>query len=53
MIQIAYEFLAKLRLLTLAGQEGGELLWIGPNSAWRELHSEEESILRDAELAKI
>ena len=50
---IAYELLAKLRLLTLAGCEGGELLWIGTNDAWRQIANEEMSIIRDFELKQI
>jgi hypothetical protein len=50
---IAYQLLAKLRLLTLAGCEGGELLWIGTNESWNLLATEEESILRDWELKQI
>ena len=49
----AYKLLAKLRLLTLAGCEAGELLWIGKNSAWNKLANEEESIIRDWSLTKI
>lgn len=46
----AYQLLAKLRSLTLWGQdEDGELEWCGTSSQW-ELSIEEESILRDWEL---
>jgi hypothetical protein len=48
----AYKLLAKLRLLTLAGCEDGELLWIGPSNKWNELAVEEESILRDWDTKK-
>lgn len=47
----AYELLAKLRLLTLVGQnDEGELEWVGTTKQWKELKYEEESILRDADL---
>lgn len=50
----AYKLLAKLRLLTLVGQnKQGELEWIGNDGAWDRLETEEESILRDYELTKI
>lgn len=50
---IAYELLAKLKLLTLIGTEQGELVWAGDSTKWNKLAIEEESILRDFELAKI
>lgn len=49
---LAYQLLAKLRRLTLWGQdEDGELEWCGTSSQWN-LSIEEESILRDWELTK-
>lgn len=54
MIQKAYELLAKLRCLILAGQNStGELEWIGTGEQWKDVNLEEESILRDFDLAKI
>ena len=48
MIYPCYELLAKLRTMTLCGQnEGGELEWIGNDNDWRGLGVEEEAILRD------
>ena len=49
----AYQLLAKLRLLTLAGYEDGEFIWLGKDTAWRQLAIEEEDILRANELNKI
>lgn len=49
----AYKLLAKLRLLSLAGYENGELLWIGTSKKWDELATEEEDILRAYELKNI
>jgi len=46
----AYELLAKLRRLTLCGQnEEGELEWVGTSSQW-DLATEEEAILREYEM---
>lgn len=43
---IAYELLAKLRILTLSGQdEYGELEWIGTRSQWNALEMMEENIV--------
>lgn len=43
----AYELLAKLRHLTLAGRnEEGELEWIGTTRQWDETIFEESRILR-------
>lgn len=53
MIYTAYELLAKLRILTLWGQEDGELVWAGTDKQWKALKFEEESILRDNEIKKI
>jgi hypothetical protein len=54
MFYIAYQLLAKLRQLTLVGQNAdGELEWIGTTSQWNNLPFEEESILRDYQLKKI
>lgn len=47
----AYELLAKLRLLTLT-EEDGKIAWIGTDQKWKELRMEEESILRDWEIAE-
>ncbi len=48
---IAYELLAKLRRLTLVGQnEDCELEWVGTSRQW-DLETEEESIIRDWEIA--
>lgn len=48
----AFELLARLRRLTLWGQdEDGELEWCGKSSQWN-LSIEEESILQDWELTK-
>lgn len=49
----AYELLAKLRYLTLAGYEDGNLIWIGTTEQWNDVRFEEESILRDWDLKKI
>lgn len=49
-VMIAYKLLAKLRLLTLAGVENGQLVWIGTSKNWDLLPLEEESILRDSEV---
>lgn len=46
----AYQLLAKLRLLTLAGTKDGQLEWIGTDTQWSQVPLEEESILRDWEL---
>jgi len=48
-----YKLLAKLRLLTLAGCEDGELLWIGTSEQWKKSQLEEECILRDYWLTKV
>lgn len=48
----AWQLLARLRLLTLAGCEQGELLWIGTTDAWNKIAIEEESILRDWDIKK-
>lgn len=54
MIYTAYELLAKLRHLILAGQNANkELEWIGSESQWRDAILEEEAILRDWTLTKI
>ena len=54
MIYIAYELLAKLRILALVGQNfDGELEWIGTTEQWNKLPYEEESILRDKQLQAI
>jgi len=37
-------------LLTLAGYEDGELVWVGHTTAWNLLPEEEEKILREWEL---
>ena len=48
MIYQANELLAKLRYLTLAGQNADkELEWIGTDRQWADAHLEEECILRD------
>jgi hypothetical protein len=53
-IMKAYELLARLNLLTLAGQdENGELEWIGNTKNWGGIELEQEAILRDYELSKI
>ena len=49
----AYQLLAKLRVLSLAGFENGQFIWVGTDKQWDDVKYEEESILRDAELAKI
>lgn len=50
----AYQLLAKLRCLTLAGKNSdGELEWIGTSQQWDEVGREEESILRDHEIRNI
>lgn len=47
----AYQLLAKLRLLTLCGQDDeGELEWWGKNSAWDGLIHAEEDIIRTWQL---
>jgi hypothetical protein len=52
MVYKANELLAKLRLLVLSGQDiDGSLEWIGNDKEWKGLANEEESILRDWELA--
>lgn len=51
MVQNAAELLAKLRILTLAGKDGQNLLWLGTDDQWRKLHYEVESIYRDWELS--
>lgn len=44
----ANELLAKLRLLSLSGQNAdGELEWIGSNEAWRMAEVEEKEILQE------
>lgn len=54
MIYKAYELLAKLRCLTLVGQNSsGELEWIGTDEKWKDVIFEEECILRDFQLANI
>jgi hypothetical protein len=48
---IAYELLARLRLLVLAGQdEDGDLEWIGK---WQNIEREEEIILREYDACSI
>lgn len=51
MVYNAAELLAKLRILTLAGKDGQNLLWLGTDDQWRKLHYEVESIYRDWELS--
>lgn len=54
MIYQANELLAKLRHLTLVGQdEEGKLKWVGTQEHWKNCVLEEEAILRDWELNKI
>ena len=49
--QLAYELLAKLRYLTLVGQDDeGELEWIGTDHQFKMVKIEEECILRDWEV---
>lgn len=49
----AYQLLAKLRRLTLWGQdEDGELEWCGKSTAWNALAIEEEDILRTYQALK-
>ena len=51
---LAYELLAKLRCLTLVGQNyDGELEWLGSTEAWNKVDHESEAILRDWDLQKI
>lgn len=49
----AYQLLAKLRILTLWGQNyDGELEWVGKTRDWNALAIEEEDILREWDLTK-
>ena len=51
---LAFELLAKLRLLTLCGQEFyGELEWMGNSRQWNQLAIEEEEILRAWEVKNV
>lgn len=52
MIYTAYSLLARLRYLTLAGYEDGQLVWIGKDKDWNGVEYEERSILIDAQLKK-
>lgn len=46
----AYELLAKLRILTLSGQdEDGDLEWIGTRDKWESLDKEERNILGEVD----
>jgi hypothetical protein len=50
---LAYELLAKLRCLTLVGQNHfKELEWIGTDKQWKALQFEEECILMDWKLSR-
>lgn len=50
----AYQLLARLRLLTLAGiNKYGDLEWIGTNQMWGQISNEEDLILVQWELNKI
>jgi hypothetical protein len=42
----AYQLLARLNLLTLAGYENGEYIWIGTDKKWNMIDSEEARLLR-------
>lgn len=54
MVYTAYELLAKLRYLTLIGQNyDSELEWVGTTEKWNKVKLEEEAIVRDFELSKI
>lgn len=43
---IAYELLAHLQYLTLAGYEDGEYVWIGSRSGWNMVENEIEAFER-------
>lgn len=45
----AYQLLARLNLLTLCGYVDGEYEWIGTDSQWRKIDSEEARILKNYE----
>jgi len=49
----AYQLLAKLRCLTLAGYEDGQYVWIGKDKDWSKVEYEEESIMRDRSITKL
>lgn len=50
---LAFELLAKLRILTLWGQNyDGELEWVGKTQDWNALAIEEEDILRTYQALK-
>lgn len=42
----AYQLLARLNILTLCGYSNGEYEWIGTDSQWRMIDSEEAGIIR-------
>ena len=48
----AFQLLAKLRLLTLAGANNGQLEWIGTTEQWNKVDLEEEAILRDWDITQ-
>jgi hypothetical protein len=53
-VTYAYELLAKLRVLTLTGQdEDGELEWVGPHDAWQQIEEEENAILWENQFQKL